>query len=164
MIFDSFNWINWRKTMVPKHKTLIFGAMLGVSALAFSGAGLAGAAAFQPSPSGWADATATSDGFIQVADRRHNMEWNRERDGDRCSHRRGDCRHFHRGYYYTTPWWTLPLVIGNQGYDYYDDDGYDGLNSQHVEWCMDHYRSYNPRTNTWVSFSGMVHECDSPYA
>ena len=23
-----------------------------------------------------------------------------------------NCRHFHNGYYYETPWWTLPLIIG----------------------------------------------------
>ena len=152
--------------MLTKHKTLIFGVVLGVTALTFSEAGMAGTGAFQATPFVLGDVTATNDGFIQVADRsRNNMEWNRNRDGDRCRHRRGDCRHFHRGYYYSTPWWTLPLIIegGNRGYDYYDD-GYDDLNSQHVEWCMDRYRSYNPRTNTWVSFSGVVHECDSPYA
>ena len=152
--------------MLPKHKTLIFGAMLGVSALAFSGASMAGAGA-QASPLIWADAGASNAGFIQVADGdRMRMEWNRDRDGDRCLHRRGDCRHFHHGYYYTTPWWTLPLVVGG-GYnrDYNDDfDDGDDLSSQHVEWCMDHYRSYNPRTNTWVSFSGVLHECISPYA
>jgi hypothetical protein len=152
--------------MVPKYKIIIFGALLSASALAFPGASMAGAGA-QLNPYIWADASAPNGGFIQVADRgRMRMEWNRDRDGDRCLHRNGDCRHFHGGYYYRTPWWTLPLVVGG-GYRDYDDDYYDDgydLNSQHVEWCLDHYRSYNLRTNTWVSYGGEVHECISPYA
>jgi hypothetical protein len=32
-----------------------------------------------------------------------------------------------------------------------------------VAWCLNRYRSYNPRTNTWVSYSGRVRQCHSPY-
>jgi BA14K-like protein len=39
--------------------------------------------------------------------------------------------------------------------------GYRG--SAHVRWCSSRYRSYNPRTNTWVGYSGRVYQCDSPY-
>ena len=79
------------------------------------------------------------------------------RDGRRCSQRFGNCRHFHRGYYYETPWWTLPLIVGggiaaDRAYD--DDDDGGGYGGGHVQWCLDRYRSYNPRTNTWVSYSG----------
>ena len=28
-----------------------------------------------------------------------------------------------------------------------------------VEWCMHRYRSYNPRTGTWVDYHGRVHYC-----
>jgi hypothetical protein len=28
-----------------------------------------------------------------------------------------------------------------------------------VEWCMRRYRSYNPRTGTWVDYSGRIHYC-----
>ena len=47
----------------------------------------------------------------------------------------------------------------------YDDRGYDrGYGSRHVQWCLDRYRSYNPRSNTWVfSDSGRVNQCISPY-
>ena len=34
----------------------------------------------------------------------------------------------------------------------------------HEEWCMNRYRSYNPDTNTWVSYSGVVHQCVSPFS
>jgi BA14K-like protein len=39
--------------------------------------------------------------------------------------------------------------------------GYGG--SAHVRWCSAHYRSYNPRANTWVGYSGQVYQCNSPY-
>jgi hypothetical protein len=88
--------------------------------------------------------------------------WDRHRDGDRCGKRSRDCRHYHNGYYYATPWWTLPLIggayaLGAQGrhIDRYGD--------AHVEWCLDHYRSYNVRTNTWVAYSGEIRQCRSPY-
>ena len=88
--------------------------------------------------------------------------WDRKRDGKRCSKRFGNCRHYYRGHYYETPWWTLPLIIGGSiaAQNSYDGDGY---GSRHVEWCLDRYRSYDPRTNTWVAYSGRVNQCDSPY-
>jgi len=68
----------------------------------------------------------------------------------------------HRNHFYYGPFW---------GYDsWWDYDppivfpppvSYD--RSAHVEWCLAHYRSYNPRTNTWVAYSGRVYQCDSPY-
>jgi len=41
---------------------------------------------------------------------------------------------------------------------------YGGWGRRHVEWCFNHYRSYNPRNNTWVSYSGEVRQCISPYS
>jgi hypothetical protein len=87
------------------------------------------------------------------------------------------------GYYYRRGWYGpryydydrwdrgygwgigLPLIAGaailGSGYDggYYG--GYGG--SAHVRWCSSRYRSYNPRSNTWVGYSGRVYQCDSPY-
>ncbi len=66
----------------------------------------------------------------------------------------------------------LPLIIGGGfgAYNYYDyNDGYDdyygyaGVSSKHVRWCLNRYRSYNPRTNLWTAYSGKKHQCDSPY-
>ena len=152
---------------------VVLGAALGFGAMALTGGG-ASAAALQPfQPLAATQQNVANDGMIQLAasknDRRMRSEWNSRRDGRRCSERFGNCRHFHNGYYYETPWWTLPLIIGggiaaNNVYDDYDD-GYDGggYGSRHVEWCLDRYRSYNPRTNTWVSYSGNVNQCNSPY-
>jgi|GEM_PF-4983412 len=47
---------------------------------------------------------------------------------------------------------TAPLTILPSDFD-----------SAHIAWCMEHYRSYNPRDNTFMSYSGLVRECDSPF-
>ena len=152
--------------MLHKISLLAAGAMLGFAAMSFSG-GPATAGGMPLSPSAATQSNVISDGIIQVAqgkkDRRMRSEWMRDRDGDRCSRRNDRCRHYHRGHYYETPWWTLPLIIGGSiaANNYYDDDGDYG--NQHVEWCLDRYRSYDPRTNTWVSYSGNVNQCNSPY-
>lgn len=144
---------------------VILGAALGFGALALTGDG-ASAAALQPfQPLAAGQQNVANDGMIQLAaskkDRRMRSEWNSRRDGRRCNSRFGNCRHFHRGYYYETPWWTLPLIVGGlAAQNNYDGGGY---GSRHVEWCLDRYRSYNPRTNTWLSYSGNVNQCNSPY-
>jgi hypothetical protein len=35
-------------------------------------------------------------------------------------------------------------------------------NAAHVEWCSEHYRSYNPADNSYNSFSGVRRRCVSP--
>jgi len=32
-------------------------------------------------------------------------------------------------------------------------------NDRSVEWCMQRYRSYNPRTRTWVDYHGRIRHC-----
>ncbi|THV24244.1 BA14K family protein [Peteryoungia ipomoeae] len=34
---------------------------------------------------------------------------------------------------------------------------------RHVDWCLDRYRSYNPRTNTFLASRGYYKKCRSPY-
>ena len=146
---------------------VLLGAVLGFGTLALTGGGASAAALLQLSPLASSQQNVANDGMIQLAaskkDRRMRSDWNRNRDGNRCSKRSGDCRHFRDGYYYQTPWWTLPLIIGGgiAANNYDDDDG--GYGGGHVEWCLDRYRSYNPRNNTWVSYSGNVNQCNSPY-
>ena len=148
-------------------RLVMLGAALGFGAMALTGGG-ASAGTLQP----LAQPNVANDGIILVAqgDRRERMRtsWDRRRDGRRCSERLGNCRHFHDGYYYETPWWTLPLIVGggiaaSRAYDDYDDDYEVAVAGDHVQWCLDRYRSYDPRTNTWVSYSGRVNECNSPY-
>jgi len=33
----------------------------------------------------------------------------------------------------------------------------------HINWCYSRYRSYQARSNTYVSYSGRVKQCFSPY-
>jgi hypothetical protein len=35
--------------------------------------------------------------------------------------------------------------------------------SAHQQWCMQRYRSYNIQTDTYVSNSGIIRYCNSPY-
>lgn len=142
-------------------------------ALAAMGAGLIGlsvteASAFTATPQQPALQTESSTLLTDVRHRRdgrgrHWDRWDRRYHGDRCGRYSRHCRHYHRGYYYENPWWVLPMIgagiaLSTRGYDRYD-----GYGSRHVEWCLDRYRSYNPRSNTWVSYSGRVHQCISPY-
>jgi len=52
------------------------------------------------------------------------------------------------------------------GGHFYSDDYYGGreyVYGGHVEWCLNRYRSYNPRTNTFMGYDGYKHRCNSPY-
>ena len=97
--------------------------------------------------------------------------YNRYYHGYRCNSWTRNCRHYHNGYWYQNPWWGYPAVgigIGLGAGSYYYDDYYvapprRAYGNRHVRWCMDRYRSYNPRTNTWVAYSGRVNQCISPY-
>ena len=115
--------------MTSKVRLLALGAMLGFGAITLSGAS-ASAAALPFSPLASGQVNTVSDGVIQVNHRKdHGMrsQWEWKRDGRRCSRRGERCRHFHDGYYYETPWWTLPLIIGGSiAHDNYGD-GYGRL-------------------------------------
>ena len=90
---------------------------------------------------------------------RYDRRWH----GDRYRYRHGHYRHYNNGYYYGSPWWLLaaPLVAGAYAAPrIYNDDNYGG---GHVEWCLDRYRSYDPRSNTFMGYDGYRHECNSPY-
>jgi BA14K-like protein len=87
--------------------------------------------------------------------------YNRYRHGNRCDFRRFGCDNFYQGYYYQNRWWQ------DRGYGF-DDRRYDrryarGYGRAHVEWCSDRYRSYDRRSNTWLSNSGQRRICNSPY-
>ena len=78
-------------------------------------------------------------------------------DGDRFRrfrHRHGRFVHFHDGWWYDTPWWTVGLAAY---------PAYAGYGDAHTQWCLARYRSYNPANNTFVSYSGEIRECVSPY-
>ncbi|WP_346895510.1 BA14K family protein [uncultured Roseibium sp.] len=33
----------------------------------------------------------------------------------------------------------------------------------HVNWCLNRYKSYNPRTDQYLGYDGYYHRCRSPY-
>lgn len=154
--------------MLHKKKYVALGFLIGLGLNFLPQANAFPAA---PSSSSIAPAAGSSVELAQFRDgprgRETNMNrrWDRRLHGDRCRYRSGDCRYYRSGYYYSTPWWTLPLVVPGAVIGSAIDDGpYIGPRPRrHVAWCSDRYRSYNPRTNTWVSNSGDIRQCNSPY-
>ena len=72
----------------------------------------------------------------------------------------------------------FPFLFGGYGYrpyydDYYYGGGYGGYypyggyvvpsGGSHVRYCLNRYRTYNPRTNLFVGYDGEFHRCRSPY-
>lgn len=97
----------------------------------------------------------------------NNRTYNRNMHGDRCSNWSNNCRYQRGNYWYASPWWAVPVagagfVIGTTGAYGGRYDGY-GYGNRHVGWCMNRYQSYNPRSNTWMSYNGRVRQCVSPY-
>ena len=157
--------------MLNKYSTLILGALLGLGTLAFSGASASAAAMIPLAPVASGEANGLNDGIVQVKHwnngRGYGRNWNNRRFNNRCKY--GGCRHFRRHNHFDRSYLYLPLIIGGFGaYNYYDNGygdgyGYAGVSSRHVRWCLNRYRSYNPRTNLWVAYSGRKYQCDSPY-
>jgi hypothetical protein len=159
--------------MLNKYRTIVLGAMLGVGTLAFTGAGASAAAMLPLSAVASGDAQGVEGGIILAnhKDGGHKKKWKKRRFSRHCDYEFGGCGHFYRHRHHR-PHFGVPLIIGGGfgGYDYDDDyyddyDDYDGggLSSRHIRYCLNKYRSYNPRNNTWVSYSGRVKQCYSPY-
>ena len=55
-----------------------------------------------------------------------------------------------RGYWYSFPFWMYSVPGPSYG-------------SSHVRWCLNRYRSYNPRTDLFKGYDGRYHRCRSPY-
>ncbi|MBL8905841.1 MAG: BA14K family protein [Rhizobiales bacterium] len=85
--------------------------------------------------------------------------------------RYGRCRPYYKYKYYNNPWpWIAAgAAVGYAGayyYDnYYDDGPYYGTGGYdaHVQWCLNRYRSYDPRTDTYLGYDGYRHRCRAPY-
>jgi hypothetical protein len=150
-------------------KTLI-GALAIVMASAIALPQVAFAAPLtQPNQSRAMGVTSTGDVNVEpVAWRKKRYGYNNRWRGDRYRYRHGGYRHYHNGWYYNSPWWLAAPLVGGAlvgAYAaprvYYDNDDYAG--GGHVEWCMNRYRSYDPRSNTFVGYDGYRHECNSPF-
>jgi len=77
------------------------------------------------------------------------------RYGHRYRYRRHGYGYYYGGWWYARPYWRAPVVpvpVPAPGYG-----------SRHVRWCLNHYRSYNPRTDRYLGYDGYYHRCRSPY-
>ena len=70
----------------------------------------------------------------------------------RSRHRHSRYVHRYGGWWYSRPWWVV--TVPSYGYGHYD---------RHVAYCLRKYRSYDPRTDTYIAYSGRVRRCVSPY-
>lgn len=140
--------------MFLKLNQLLLAAAIGIAALA---AGTGAASAMPQSLGPQINPEIVPVQFVLNDRMSVDRGWQFRRDGNRCRTRLGNCRHFHQGYYYQTPWWTLPLFIGGA----LSHQSYHG--GSHVQWCLSRYRSYDTRTDTWLGNSGRRYRCNSPY-
>ncbi len=145
--------------MLNKHASVILGTLLGLGLCA-----TAATAAITIPPAAIAAGEATQAQAPLLQDAKVTIgigvgpRYNRQMHGNRCSYRRDNCRNFYRGHYYQNQWWIMPMIIGGT-------IGHSGshMHNNHVQWCSDHYRSYNRHTNTWLSTSGQYRQCNSPF-
>ena len=138
--------------------------ILAMSALALSGLGLvtpvntASAAMVSPVP---AYSHIQGSGVqlpIELVKKKHH--YNKHRHGHRYRDRRHGYGHYYRGYWYAVPWWLGAAAV-TAPYYAAPRPSYGG--DAHVQWCLDRYRSYNPRTDTYRGYDGYDHRCISPY-
>jgi len=162
--------------MSNKFTSIALGAVLGLSAVAFSGASASAAAMLPLSPAVTGQANDGNNGIVQVD---HNNKWKKKKwnnnnwNGNWNNNNHNWKYRKHRRSYDNGVYLSLPLILGgayaannyyDNGYDDYDDyDDGGRASNRHVQWCLNKYRSYNPRYNTWVAYSGQVKKCYSPY-
>lgn len=132
-----------------KRITLTVGAALLIGGAAVLASPQTASAAAMPVPAKSTIATVTDNALLQ--DVRHRR-YDRHRHGYRYSHRRRGYSHFYGGFWYAYPWWLHSQPA------YRPDYG-----RGHVDWCLNRYRSYNPRTDAFLGYDGRYHRCISPY-
>ncbi|MBZ0217164.1 MAG: BA14K family protein [Fimbriimonadaceae bacterium] len=93
--------------------------------------------------------------------RDHRPRYHSHRHGPRYRGRRQGFGHYYNGWWYSIPWWAGVAIAPR----YYDPPPryYRGGGSAHVRWCLNRYRSYNPRTDQFLGYDGYYHYCNSPY-
>lgn len=82
--------------------------------------------------------------------------YDRGRYGDRYRYRRSGYDYYHQGYYYNNPFWLVPGITIGSGFNH-RRRGF----SSHANYCASRYRSYDARTDTWISNSGQRRRCIS---
>ena len=93
---------------------------------------------------------------------RHWNNWYRNGrwHGPRYRYRYPGYNYFNNGFWYPWPWWSY-----NRGWNFEVGDAFAGGSyaSNHVQWCMNRYRSYNPRTDTYTGYDSKKRRCRGPY-
>ncbi len=147
-------------------QSLLIGAALLTMALALPGSS-SPAAAFPV-----ARTPAVETGVVLVNHRRshdryrryHRRSWN-----DRGYHRgSGIYLNFGVPYGYYGSGYGYDDGYDDGGYGYYDDAPvyqryYSNRGGSHERWCLNRYRTYNPRTDTFIGYDGRRHTCRGPY-
>lgn len=85
--------------------------------------------------------------------------------GDRYRHWRGGRRYWGPGAGVYLGFGFAPYYYGYGPYyrPYAYRPYYAPTGSRHVRWCLNRYRSYDPRSNTFLGYDGYRHRCRSPY-
>ncbi len=133
-----------------KYSSVVLASLIGAGAFALpvSSASAAALPAVHQNIAG--DLASQTENLRVDVNHKHWKKWRGHNRHRYWRHRNRGFSHF--GFY------AAPLIIGGgYGYNHY---GYGG---SHGEWCANRYRSYNWRHNTWVSYSGRVYQCRSPY-
>jgi hypothetical protein len=108
---------------------------------------------------------------VEKVDHRRSYRRHRAERRYHRRHRRHHRRHRNRDFLY----YGLPLFLGTAAIastynrPYYDSEPtpyYGGAprTGRHVRWCLNRYRSYNPRTDQYLAYSGYYRYCNSPYS
>src|SRR3954465_6125372 len=95
----------------------------------------------------------------------HSHTW--KYTGPRSPYRYGPFAYYYDGWWYPRPWWYGPGLAFKRGmcgscgsyegtwHDYdWGEGGYTEGTDPHVEWCIEHYRSYDNGSDTYLGSDG----------
>jgi len=144
--------------MKTQFLSTMFGAALAVGAMAvFAQPQSASAMTLPINPVSGVTTNVDLELPVEQVRRRHRG-YRRHRHGRRFRHQRRGHRNYYNGFWYAVPWW-----LGTPA-PYYRAPYYaPRRGSRHVRWCLNRYRSYRPRTDTYRGYDGYDHRCRSPY-
>ena len=116
-------------------------------------------AAFASPLAGAIQAVPDSTSAIERVQDRPRVRPRPPRDYPRYPYRTPTYRYYYDGGWYTAPWWLGfgPFSFG------FGTPYYSGNWDAHVQWCLNRYRSYDPRSDSFLGYDGLRHRCRSPY-
>jgi len=153
---------------MSKQTMLATTTALALGAVTLVGAGTSSSAASMYAPAISSVQTSAPSTEVEKVMYRQTWRYDRFRNGDRFRYRHGPYVHYYDGYYYSRPWWnygsSVSINLGSPGYGYAvpyyaPRPVYRVVGGGHVRWCLDHFRSYDPNTDTYVGHDGFRHRC-----